>query len=170
MRKFIMGEPHGFGNVYYSMMAYLDNISEQEGIEVYINGDLIDRGYESAEILLDVKKRVLDNKYKIEYLGGNHELLMHKEYRKRKKGKPFTPFNNWYDSGGMITDDMLWELLNYDESKVMEVVDFVNNLKIYHKFPEKINNKPIVLVHAACPKTVKDECTMLIKDNDKIVT
>ena len=64
MRKFIISDIHGFGNVYYSLMSYLDNISEHEEIELYINGDLIDRGYESAEILLDVKKRIVENKFK----------------------------------------------------------------------------------------------------------
>ena len=68
MRKFIISDIHGFGNVYYAMMSYLDNISKNEEIELYINGDLIDRGYESAEILLDIKKRIEENKYKIIYL------------------------------------------------------------------------------------------------------
>ncbi len=45
MRKFIISDIHGFGNVYYSMMNYVDNISKEEDVELYINGDLFDRGY-----------------------------------------------------------------------------------------------------------------------------
>ena len=84
MRKFIISDIHGLGNVYYSIMNYLDNISKLEPIELYINGDLIDRGMESAEILLDVKKRIEEYNQRIIYLGGNHELLMHQIYKKRK--------------------------------------------------------------------------------------
>ena len=83
MRKFIISDIHGLGNIYYAVMNYLDNISQYEDIELYINGDLFDRGPDSAAILLDVKKRILDNKYKINYLGGNHELMMHEVFKKR---------------------------------------------------------------------------------------
>ncbi len=165
MRKFIMSDIHGFGNVYYSMMNYVDNISKEEDVELYINGDLFDRGYESAEILLDIKKRIEENKYKIVYLGGNHELMMHEVFEKRKKNVYVSYFNDWYDNGGLVTDDGLYEKLK-DKSKILEVANFVSNLKIYHKFEEKINGKPIVLVHAACPKIVKDKCEMHIKDNN----
>ena len=163
MRKFIISDIHGFGNVYYSIMSYLDNISCNEEIELYINGDLIDRGYESAEILLDVIRRIIDNKFKITYLGGNHELLMYEFYEQRKRG---FLFNNWYDNGGYITNDKLIKLMNNDEEKINKVVDFISNLKIYHKFTEKINNKPIVLVHAACLDKIDDICSNRIKDND----
>ena len=39
MRKFIISDIHGLGNVYYSIMNYLDNISKLESLELYINGD-----------------------------------------------------------------------------------------------------------------------------------
>ena len=168
MRKFIISDIHGLGNVYYSIMGYLDNINKLEPIELYINGDLIDRGIESAEILLDIKKRIeTPNHYKITYLGGNHELLMYQLYKDRKKGKS-TYFNSWYDNGGDITDWGLEELLETKE-KILEVVEFIANLKIYHKLNEKINSKNIVIVHAACPLTVKDTCDLRIKDDNEEV-
>ena len=166
MRKFIISDIHGFGNVYYSMMSYLDNISKNEKIELYINGDLIDRGYESAEILLDIKKRIEENKYKITYLGGNHELMMHEVFEKRKKGIHVSYFNDWFDNGGYVTDNALAEKLNYDKNKILKVADFVSNLKIYHKFKEKINDKPIILVHAAVPNGATINRNMRIKDDD----
>ena len=169
MRKFIISDIHGYGNVYYSMMKYLDNISKDEEIELYINGDLFDRGYESAEILLDIKKRIEDNKYKIVYLGGNHELLMYQEYNKKKASFLSSYMNLWYDNGGYVTDWGLQELLEYDDDKIREVFEFVSNLKIYHKFEEKIKDKPIVLVHAACPEKAKDDCDLKIKDGKPYV-
>ncbi len=168
MRKFIISDIHGLGNVYYSVMNYLDNISKTEKIELYINGDIIDRGPDSAEILLDLKKRIENNKYKIVYLGGNHELMMHEVFEKRRKEICVPDWNDWYDNGGWITD---WGLENIlvTKDKILEVADFVASLKIYHKFNEKINGKPIVLVHAACPLEVKAACPLSIKDdNDEV--
>ena len=166
MRKFIISDINGFGEVYYSMMSYLENISKSEEIELYINGDLIDRGYESAEILLDIKKRIEDNKYKIVYLGGNHELMMYQEYNKKKTNFLSAATNLWYDNGGYVTDSGLYDLLR-NENKIKQVVHFVSNLKLYYKFQETIKGKPIVLVHAACPEKIKNNCNMQIKDNDE---
>ncbi len=165
MRKFIISDIHGLGNVYYAVMSYLDNLSEEEAIELYINGDLFDRGPDSAEILLDIKRRIQENKYKIVYLGGNHELMMHEVFNKRKKGRYVSDFNDWYNNGGMVTDDGLYDKLG-DKDKILEVADFVSDLKIYHKFVEKIKGKNIVLVHAACPLKVKDECDIKISDDN----
>ena len=170
MRKFIYSDLHGNGNMYHTIMSYLDNISKQEEIILYINGDLIDRGLESADMLLDIKKRIEENKFKIIYLGGNHELMMHQVFKKRKKGIYVSPYNDWYENGGWITDDCLADLLDFNQDKILEVADFVSNLKIYHTFTEKLNGKNIVLVHAATLKTMKDPCTKKIKDDDSSVT
>ena len=167
MRKFIISDIHGFGNLYYSVMGYLDNISEIDDIELYINGDLIDRGLESAEILLDVKKRIEENKYSIIYLGGNHELLMYQEFENRKSGKSYY-FNDWYLNGGYKTDDGLYDILQ-DKNKIFDVVNFVSNLNIYHKFSETIDDKEILLVHSACPFKVFDKCDLKIKDDNEAV-
>ena len=165
MRKFIISDIHGLGNVYKSIMHYLDNLNEKEPIELYINGDMIDRGPDSAEILLDIKERIESQKYHIIYLGGNHELMMHQVYQKRNKGKFVSEYNDWYLNGGWVTDYGLEDILD-DKNKIFKIADFVSNLKIYHKFTEELNGKNIVLVHAACPLNVKDECNLRIKDNN----
>ena len=163
-----MSDIHGLGNVYYSMMNYLDNISKNDTIELYINGDMIDRGPDSAQVLLDIKKRIELNRYKIVYLGGNHELMMYQVFEKRKKYIPVGDDNDWYDNGGWVTDYGLDDILITDK-EIFKVADFVSKLKIYHKFSEKINGKNIVLVHAAIPLTVKDECNLRISDdNDEV--
>ncbi len=164
MRKFIVSDIHGNGNVYYSIMGYLDNISKEEEIELYINGDLIDRGDYSSEILLDVMKRIKENKFKIVYLAGNHELLMHNYYKKKMEGKN-TSFNNWFLNGGDVTNTGLINALK-DEEKIYEVSSFISNLKIYEKFEEKINDKNILLVHASFPFKVNDICNFKVKDKD----
>ena len=169
MRKFIISDIHGNGNLYFSVMNYLAEISKDEEVTLYINGDLIDRGKESGLILLDVISRINDKNKNINiiYLGGNHELMMYELYQNRIKGK-YAYVNDWYRNGGDVTDNYLINTLKHND-KLYEVVNFISNLKIYHKFAEKINGKNIVLVHAACPSKVKDECDLRIKDDNSIV-
>ena len=167
MRKFIISDIHGFGNVYYSMMNYLDNINSEEDIELYINGNLIDYGYESADILLDIKRRINEKNFKIIYLGGSQELLMYEFFKDEEKNKQNT-FNTWFQYGGLGTYLDLEDKV--DEYEKHEIVDLISNLSVYHKFEERINNKPIVLVHASCPKIVKNHCNLLIKENsDEVI-
>lgn len=166
MRTFIVSDLHGDGNAYKAIMSYLEIINQEEEITLYINGDLIDRGIESAEMLLDIKRRMIEGPFKIEYLGGNHELLMFQTFMDRIKEINFR--TEWHDNGGWRTDYGLEDALKTKE-KILEVVDFIAELKIYHKFEEKINGQNIVLAHAACPLIVHDECDLRIKDNNSDV-
>ena len=167
MRKFIISDIHGLGNFYYPVMEYLDNINKNEDIELFINGDIIDRGLESADILLDVYYRIKENKFKITCLGGNHELMMLHEYNRYKETNKYDDFNDWYLRGGDYTDWGLHEKLNNKEYD--KLIEYISNLKIYHKFEEKIGNKNIVLVHANPPRKVLDECNTRLKDDNEEV-
>ena len=85
MKKYIVSDIHGNGDIYNSIMGYLDNASLVEDVTLYINGDLFDRGPDSLEVLLDTKRRIENNEgFKINYLGGNHELMMYQTLKKRK--------------------------------------------------------------------------------------
>ena len=165
MRKFVISDIHGNGNLYYSVMSYLENISKCEDVTLYINGDLIDRGLESGEVLLDVIRRIKEENshFKIIYLAGNHELMMHEVMEKHRKYIHVRDNNDWYNNGGWITDDSLWDILN-DREEILKVASFIANLDVYYKFPEKMGGKNIVLVHASSPLEVKDECGMKTKD------
>lgn len=163
MRKFIISDIHGFGNLYYSVMNYLDNLSKEEDIQLYINGDLIDRGSETVDILLDVIRRINENnpKFKIKYLGGNHELMMYNSYKHN------FPINSWFFpcNDGKKTYLELEKRFKDKKDELNNIINTISNLNIYHKFEEKINGKNIVLVHAACPHIIKDECDLKIKDS-----
>lgn len=167
MRNFAISDIHGNGNLYYSVISYIENISKYDDVTLYINGDLIDRGQESAEILIDLIRRIHDvnNPFKIEYLGGNHELLMYNVFEKRRANIEVPSYNDWYGNGGFVTDKGLEN--NLSKKQIDEIVDYIGNLKLYHKFKEEINGKKIVLVHACCPKEVKDECDLKICEKEK---
>ena len=165
MKNFIVSDLHGNGNMYNIIINYLENIyQEDKNIKLYINGDLIDRGPDSADMLIDVKNRIDNNiSFPIEYLAGNHELMMYQTSLRMKKNKwPF--FSYWFlYNGGEMTVRGLRERLTIKEEK--EIIDFVANLPIYHKFDEEIKGKKILLVHAKCPKKVEDNCNLKIKNN-----
>lgn len=146
MRQFIVSDIHGFANLYYSIMHYLDNISKSEEIELYINGDLI--GYQSkdsADILLDVMKRIgeYNPQFHITYLGGDQEYLMGRAfYNLGEDGNG----NNWYHNGGRAI------FANLGDRKAREDVrDFIYNLSVYQKLKTRLDGKKIILVHAARP-------------------
>lgn len=165
MRNFIVSDLHGNGNTYKSIVGYLENINKDDEITLYINGDLIDRGLDSPYMLLDIRNRIINNKgFKIEYIAGNHELMM---YNALYGNIPnFLDMAVWFSNGGGVTNDKIQELL--DKKERLELLKFISELDIYHKFNEKIDDKNIVLVHAKCPHVVNDICDLKLKDNYKI--
>ena len=167
MRKFIVSDLHGNGNIYNAIMSYLENLSKdsEEEITLYINGDLIDRGYASAEMLIDIKNRIITkSSFNIEYLAGNHELLMYQASTGRFNDI-WPPESLWYTNGGYNTHSDLLKLA--DSGEIREIIDFIANLKVYHKFNETIDGKKIVLSHAKCPDIVLDDCYLRIKFDNK---
>ncbi len=169
MRKFIVSDLHGCGDVYYPLMNYLDIICEDEPVTLYINGDLIDRGEQSFDMLFDVYRRAFlgYHNVKVCYLGGNHELMMYRNLSCYQRKMRFPIFSNWRLNGGRKIMDQ------FDHSsmdKIHSYNSFIGNLDIYHIFSEKILDHPILLVHAQAPKDVNNICTMKIKDNNLSVS
>ena len=96
-------------------------------------------------------------------MGGNHELMMYQTSLKKKYGT-WPRYCEWFHNGGQKTIFPLEEMVS--EKEVKKVIEFVSKLDIYYKFKEKICGKNIVLVHAKCPREVKDVCDLQIKDNN----
>lgn len=171
MRKFIVSDLHGNGEVYDSIISYLENISLIEDIELYINGDLIDRGLDSYRMLEDVIERINNpGKLRINYLAGNHELLMYRALNPDPIVN-FTDKESWSLNGGDLTISMLDSLDSEEEAKAkeQEFRNFLGKLEIYHEFEEKIGDNKLVLVHATAPKEINTPCTMHLSDDDSYV-
>ncbi len=166
MRKYIVSDLHGNGEVYDSIMGYLDNVSLVDDVELYINGDLIDRGLDGFRMLNDVIERINGKgNVKIHYLGGNHELMMYQALLKRKPGGSIDHWCDWMNNGGWVIEAELDAL--EDEILIDNLYKpFLGELEIYKEFDEKINGNNILLVHAAPPKDVYDNCHLKIKDNN----
>ena len=169
MRKYIVSDLHGSGEVYDSIMGYLENVSLVDDVELYINGDLIDRGLDSFRMLEDVIDRVHGKgSVQVYYLAGNHELMFYQALMKRKPGKAFSHWSDWIMNGGWVIESEL-DALEDGEEKCEEYKEFLGELKIYQKFPEIIDGNQLLLVHAQAPKEVYDTCHMKLSDNDRRV-
>lgn len=169
MKKYIVSDLHGSGDVYNSILAYLENVklATDEDVELFINGDLIDRGIDSCRMLLDVKERCEGKgNIKIKYLAGNHELMFYQAGLRRHKDGRFPHFDDWFLSGGHITLEGIMEL---SREEIDDILNFIGNLEVYHKFSEQVDGKNVLLVHAQAPKTIEDECPIKIKDNNRFV-
>lgn len=164
MKKYVVSDLHGSGLVYTTIISYLLYNHPDLDFKLYINGDLIDRGESSASMLLDVYEKLKTNSYPIEYLAGNHELMMMETFQGRQKGK-VSSHQEWYDNGGEITDKAL-ERAVQTKDNLLEIVDFISNLKICQPLEEKMSGKEMVLVHAACPLDVEKVKDKRLKDID----
>lgn len=166
MRKFIVSDLHGCGDVYDSIMGYLENVSKTDTVELYINGDLIDRGLDGYRMLEDVYERIHGKgDIKIHYLGGNHELMMYRALLKRKPGKSVSHWCDWMMNGGWVIEGEL-DVREDGEEKCEEFKNFLGDLDLYHIFDEKLIDQRILLVHAQAPKKALEAAPMKIKDND----
>ncbi|MBQ6477498.1 MAG: hypothetical protein IJI43_03595 [Bacilli bacterium] len=149
MLKFIVSNLYGDGIIYDTIMAYLENVHKfsHEDIELYINGNLIDRGEDSARMLLDVYNRTHEGgSIKVHYLAGKHELMMCKAFLERNNSGAWSSKSIWFAGhGGSATVSQLEKLISPDEEE--EIGKFICNLQVYHKFNEKLDNRNIVLVH-----------------------
>ena len=167
MKKYIVSDIHGNGDIYNSIMGYLDNVNLVEDVTLYMNGDLFDRGPDSYEVLVDTKRRIENNEgFKINYLGGNHELMMYQTLKRRKPGKWISHWSDWMMNGGWVIEGKL-DCMEDGENQCDEFRDFVGNLKLYETFEETILDKPILLVHASGDPLNKIEkpCPQKISDN-----
>ena len=169
MRKFIISDLHGCGEVYDSIIGYLDNIGLMDDVVLYINGDLIDRGLDGYRMLIDVMERINGKgNIKIHYLGGNHELMMYQALLDRKPHEAIDFWGDWMLNGGWVIEGEL-DCLENGEEKCEELKSFLGNLDIYKAFSEIIDGNRLLLVHAQAPSVIKDKCNIKIADNSKEV-
>ncbi len=143
--NYVMSDLHGNYKKYRDMLELI-GFSEEDML--YINGDICDRGKDSAKIYMDVMSR--DNVFVIK---GNHEVMAeeHLEYLVDKN--KICSINildllserdlwGWLENGG---DTTIISLFNEKEKTINEIFEFIKSLP-YYKTVE-INDKRYILVH-----------------------
>ena len=135
---YVMSDLHGQYNAFLKMLELINFTDEDE---LYILGDIIDRGPNPLEIYNYIK-----DKNNIHLLMGNHEHMMNEFYDE----KPRSWFNSrkddyrlWMRNGGKVTEDAINEKT---EEEQKEIKEFFKNLD-YYKLIE-INDEKFILSHA----------------------
>ncbi|MBR5091210.1 MAG: metallophosphoesterase [Ruminiclostridium sp.] len=139
---YVMSDIHGMYDKYIRM---LDLIGFSDDDDLYIIGDVVDRGDKSAEVLLDMMKR--PNVYPII---GNHELMalnvLDVMFNGANGNSPVpleAMLGDWLVNGGAFTLDSISKL---SDDKRLDVLDYLSEFTYYETVD--INSKTYIMVHS----------------------
>lgn len=142
---YAMSDPHGEYDKYKEMLELID-FSDKD--TMYINGDICDRGGESAKIYLDIMSR--NNIFVIK---GNHEVMAeeHLEYLLKEHHENginiLELFSErdlwlWFENGG---DATVISLFDEPEENRFRILEFIKTLPYYRTVD--VDGKHYVMVH-----------------------
>lgn len=145
--RYIVSDIHGCYNQYQKL---LEKIHFSEKDELYVLGDVVDRGPEPIKVLQDMMKRS-----NVILILGNHDFIMYtlmkklsveiteENYDSHLTSEILLDYNLWLRDGGQVTAEKFREL---SFSEKMDVLDYIEGASLY----EVIENdgKEYRLVHA----------------------
>lgn len=151
---YIMSDIHGCFN---ELKKMLELIQFSKKDELYILGDIIDRGKAPIETLLYVKKQK-----NMHMILGNHEYMMLSYFREKEyDGKSRyckIAKDLWYQNGGEITHRQFSEL---DEKTRNEVLEWLRNLPLYSI--KEMNGITNLMTHAGVYPYQEDNIKAFLK-------
>ena len=129
---YVMSDIHGQAGAFYKM---LKKICFSDNDQMYVLGDVIDRGPDGIEII-----KYVMSKPNITLLIGNHEHMMLDALRTGLSHD----YDLWFYNGGMMTLDSFNELGSAEKDKMLE---YLKNCPVV--IPDvKVNNRKFYLTHA----------------------
>ena len=139
---YAMSDRHGMYDKYIKM---LELIKFSDNDELYVLGDVIDRGDKSVEILLDMMKRPNVNP-----IIGNHELMaltVLDVMFKGENGESSVPvealIGDWLINGGGATLEGIAKLTNEQR---LDVIDYLSDFTLFETVD--VGDKTFIMVHA----------------------
>ena len=133
---YVMSDIHGMKEKFYQL---LEKIKLKPDDRLYVLGDVIDRGKDGIELLLDLMNR--DN---VTVLVGNHEVMM---LNAIKPTANMVDIKLWFRNYGNVTYDAF---SNLSEDKQKQIHEFI--LKMPLTAEVTVNDKKYLLVHGAPPE------------------
>jgi serine/threonine protein phosphatase 1 len=124
----------------------LEQINFQEKDELYILGDIVDRGPQSAEMLWFATEEAPSN---VHFLLGNHEdmiLAAANNYYNRDIIE-LQPSDSWAYNYGFETLRQIRQFDKYHDKWEKQILDWIDTLPFYYDI--EVNEKKFILVHAA---------------------
>lgn len=146
MSTYVMSDLHGNYEAYQKMLA---KINFQQEDMLYILGDILDRGPNPIQIILDLMKRP-----NVEIIAGNHCVMacecfkfllseITEENISQIDGAVIEKLLNWQENGAKTTMD---EFYQCDKALQKEIVEFISDFEVYDEI--EVGDKTFVLVHA----------------------
>ena len=146
MRVYVMSDVHGNSKAYFEMLQKIDL---KDSDQLYLLGDVLDRGPAPITVLLDIMKRK-----NVTLLAGNHEVmaleclgfLMKEVSDKNIADMDFEVLGkllDWQQNGGTTTID---ELSKCDKKTKKEIINFLSDLDVYDEI--EVSGRTYILVHA----------------------
>ncbi|MBD5506987.1 MAG: fructose-bisphosphatase class III [Lachnospiraceae bacterium] len=154
--RYIVSDIHGCYNQYQKL---LEKIHFSEKDELYVLGDVVDRGPEPIKVLQDMMKRP-----NVIFILGNHDFIMYtlmkklsveitkENYDTQLTSELLLDYNLWCQDGGLVTAEQFTKL---SFSEKMDVLDYIEGASVY----EVIENdgKEYRLVHAGLSSFSQDK-------------
>ena len=159
-RIFVVSDLHGMKNIYDVITNYQDEVAlcnPEDNIKLIINGDIIDRGPSSIEIIQDIIERQDNQKgyFSIDVLAGNHELMMYEALQMGYDSYWSHKNLSWYlrQNGGGITAEAYGKLDQFEKRKIVSFLDNLEIQKSYQK--EMLDTKGVIVAHARASGMMK---------------
>lgn len=154
--RYIVSDIHGCYNQYQKL---LEKIQFSEKDELYVLGDVVDRGPEPIKVLQDMMKRP-----NVIFVLGNHDFIMYtlmkklsveitkENYDTYLTSELLLDYNLWCQDGGLVTAG---KFIKLSFSEKMDVLDYIAGASLY----EVIENdgKEYRLVHAGLSNFAPDK-------------
>ena len=137
---YVCSDIHG---EYEAYKTVIDRLGQDD--KLYILGDVVDRGNDGIKILQDVMKR--QEKGQVEFLMGNHELLMIQTLLGNKR----INYEDTWLKGNGAEDTTYKDFKNLPKQEQEKIVEFLENTPIYKQI--EAGNQDYYLVHA---KAIQD--------------
>lgn len=145
--RYIISDIHGCYDQYIQL---LDKINFSEEDELFILGDVVDRGPEPIKVLQDMM-----NRPNVTLILGNHDFIMYTMMKKLSveitaenvethlKAEDLLGYSLWLQDGGGVTAEQ-FRKLSYVEK--MDMLDYISEASLYEILEH--NGKQYILVHA----------------------
>ena len=145
--RYVIADIHGCYDAYNKLLKKI-NFGDED--ELYVLGDVVDRGFSPIDVLKDMMMRI--NVFPII---GNHDLIALIMLKKLNvkiteenvdsylKDNDLKEYMQWIKEGGGTTIN---DFLELDDDVKEDIIDYLEEFAAYHEI--SVNGKKYILVHA----------------------
>lgn len=154
--RYIVSDIHGCFDQY---RALLEKIHFSDEDELYVLGDVVDRGPEPIKVLQDMMERP-----NVIFILGNHDFVMYslmrtlaveiteENYDKQLTADILRDYNLWLQDGGSVTAEQFRKLAPLE---MADILDYIAGASLYEVLEN--NGKEYRLVHAGISDFASDK-------------